>query len=126
MSATALGKPLDRLDGRLKVTGSARFAAEWPVEKIAHAALVPAAVARGRLRELDTTAAEKAPGMLAVLTNRNAPPMKGTKVFDPANDVPGAAATSVEILHTQEISWDGQPIAVVVAQTLEQARHAAE
>ncbi len=126
MNATALGQPLDRRDGRQKVTGTARFAAEWPVEKIAHAVLVPATVARGRLRGLDTAAAERAPGVLAVLTHRNAPPMKATKLFEPGSDEPGSAATSVEILHTEEIAWDGQPIAVVVAETFEQARHAAE
>src|SRR3954463_7082538 len=71
-----VGKPIDRVDGRLKVTGQARYAAEAQVENVAHAVLVVSTVAKGRVTSLDTGAAEKAPGVLAVLTHRNADRLK--------------------------------------------------
>ncbi len=123
---SAVGKPIDRRDGRLKVTGAARFAAEYPVDKVAHAVLVTSTIARGRIRRLDTAEAERAPGVRLVLTHRNAPPMKETAVFDPAASSPGAAASSAKFLQSEEIMWNGQPVAVVVADTVEQARRGAE
>ncbi len=121
-----LGQPMDRRDGKVKVTGSAKFSAEWPLEKMAHAVLVPATIAKGSITKMDTAAAEKAPGVLAVMTHLNAPKMKETKVFDPASEEPGSAATTIDILHTDQIGWEGQPVAVVVAESIEQARHAAD
>src|SRR3712207_4219059 len=121
----AIGKSLDRRDGRQKVTGTATYAAEWPLHSPAHALMVTSTIARGRIRDLDVSAAEKAPGVLHVLTHRNAPPMKHTEVFDPAKSPPGSAATEARILQTDEVFWNGQPVALVVAETLEQARHGA-
>jgi xanthine dehydrogenase YagR molybdenum-binding subunit len=69
----AVGKPLDRVDGRLKVTGGARYAAEAQVANVAHAVLVLSGIPRGKITAIDATAAEKAPGVLAVLTHHNAP-----------------------------------------------------
>jgi xanthine dehydrogenase YagR molybdenum-binding subunit len=125
MSTTVTGKPTDRVDGRLKVTGQARYAAEYPAAHIAHAYLVQSTISKGRITDLDTRAAEAAPGVLAVLTHRNAPAMKATEVFDPASHAPKAGGTSVDILRTDRIWWHGQPIAVVVAETFEQAQYAA-
>src|SRR4051812_40444449 len=83
----AVGKPVDRGDGRLKVTGAARYAAEAQVENVAHGVLVESTVARGRITGIDTAAAEKAPGVLAVITHRNAPkvwlPEKAKALVDP-------------------------------------------
>ena len=75
MSATqtgAVGTPLSRVDGRLKVTGAARYAAETLLADVAHGALVLSTVASGRITEIDTSAAEHLAGVLAVLTHRNA------------------------------------------------------
>ena len=76
MSLEPIGKPLDRVDGRLKVTGAARFAAEYSPERVVHAAFVQSTITKGRITDIDTRVAEKAPGVLAVLTHRNAPKIK--------------------------------------------------
>src|SRR5262249_37607922 len=84
----AVGEPVDRVDGRLKVTGAARYAAEARVDNVAHAVLVTSTVAKGRITRMDATAAEKAPGVLAVITHRNAPkvvlPDRAKAGVDPA------------------------------------------
>ena len=65
----AVGQPISRIDGRLKVTGGARYTADIPLDGIAHAAIVYSTIANGRTVSIDTAAAEKAPGVLAVLTH---------------------------------------------------------
>lgn len=119
-----LGQPLDRLNSREKVTGAARFSADYPVENLAFAALAYSSVSKGRITGIDTMVAEQAPGILKVLTHLNAPKMKVPKEFS----VSGAAAAGVthaKLLNTDQVSWDGQPIALVVAETPEQAEYAA-
>jgi xanthine dehydrogenase YagR molybdenum-binding subunit len=75
---SAIGKPMDRTDGRLKVTGAARYAAEFPMENLAHAVVVRSTIARGRIQSIDTSAAEKSAGVLAVITHLNAPKLATT------------------------------------------------
>lgn len=116
-SPTYVGQPLDRIDGRLKVTGSARYAAEFRAPNLSFATLVAASIARGRVRSLVTTFAERAPGVLAVITAANMPRM-------PRPSVPPAGDSSP--LLDREIRYSGQIIAVVVAETHEQAQYAAE
>src|SRR4051812_28834099 len=115
-ASTYVGRPMDRIDGRLKVTGAARYAAEFEVPGITHAVLIQSTVARGRVIALDASAAENAPGVLTVMTFKNSPAM-------PLPSVP-PAGTSVPLL-SGEILHSGQNIAVVVAETLEQAQDAA-
>ena len=74
----AVGQPISRIDGRLKVTGRARYTADIPLEAIVHAAIVYSTIANGRTVSIDTAAAEKAPGVLAVLTHKNMPRMNPT------------------------------------------------
>jgi xanthine dehydrogenase YagR molybdenum-binding subunit len=107
---------MDRVDGRLKVTGAARYAAEFAVPGITHAVLVQSTIARGRVVGVDVSAAERAAGVLAVITFQNLPAM-------PLPSVP-PAGTAVPLL-SGEIVHSGQNIAVVVAETLEQAQDAA-
>ncbi len=125
--AASIGKPLDRVDGRAKVTGGAKFSAEYPFDGIAHAYLVPAGIAKGKIRAMDTAAAEAAPGVLAVLTHKNAPKLKPGKLFgeDRAGE-PTAHPHNAGALQSGEVFWHGQPVAVVVADTYERAGHAAE
>ena len=121
----AVGRPIDRADGPQKTTGAARFAAEYPFADLAYAALVHATVARGRITGIDDEAATEVPGVLAVITHLNAPAMKpppSVSLLDLSTLVSG---TSVNYLNTDEVHWDGQPVAVVVAETLEAARRAA-
>jgi xanthine dehydrogenase YagR molybdenum-binding subunit len=121
----AIGQPFSRVDGRLKTTGKATFAAEYNVDDVTHGALVFSRIARGKIKNINTRAAATAPGVLSVLTHENAPAMKQTAVFGEESEQPGAASSSIPYLNTDEIYFYGQPIAVIVAKTLEQAEHAA-
>ncbi len=86
-----IGEPLDRVDGRLKVTGGARYTADMPVENLAYGVLITSTVASGRIREMDTSAAERLPGVLAILTPFNAPRIPGGSIQEQgANRQPGA------------------------------------
>ena len=67
------GQPINRVDGRLKVMGEAHFSAEFPFDNIAHAVIIGSAIAKGRIQNIDVSAAENAPGVLSVITHRNAP-----------------------------------------------------
>ena len=121
-----VGRPLDRVDGMAKTTGAARFAAEFGYAGLTHAALVHATVARGRITEIDTTAADALPGVIAVLTHRNAPKLRPPRRPNIIRDLgPDVSGTNVNYLNTDEVHWDGQPIAVVVAETSAAAQEAA-
>ena len=67
----ATGQPLERVDGRLKVTGGARYTAEWDVPKLAYGAIVTSTIAHGRVQGIDVAAAQRAPGVLLVMTWRS-------------------------------------------------------
>lgn len=118
-----LGKPIDRLDGRVKVTGSATFAAEHELDGLVHATMVYSTVAKGTVKAIETSRAEQVPGVIAVMTNANSPRMKDPPLFDPAGGS-DAGASTVNVLNTDEIFYDGQPIALVIADTLERAEYA--
>src|SRR5438270_1070623 len=119
----AVGTPMSRVDGRLKVTGGARYAAEFQVKDVAYGVLVLSTVAKGQVTKIDTAAAEKAPGVLAVITHRNAGkvvlPGKAKALVDPKVGRP------LQPLQDDQVLYHGQPIAVVVADTFERATHAA-
>jgi xanthine dehydrogenase YagR molybdenum-binding subunit len=118
-----IGAQVSRVDGLLKVTGSARFAAEFPLEGMVYAALAHSTIAKGRIAELDTAEAEAAPGVVLVMTYRNAPRLKPAPVF--GSGPKAASGDDLHVLQTDRIHWNGQPIAVVLAETQEQADHAA-
>src|SRR3979409_1363068 len=109
-----VGKPLDRVDGRLKVTGGARYAFEMQQANAAYGFVVEASIGKGRIRSIDTRAAEKAPGVVLVLTHLNAPE-QGT----------GNHREAHPVLTGPDVTRYGQPIAFVVAESFEQARAAA-
>ena len=117
-----IGAPISRIDGPLKVRGAAPFAAEFPVTGMLYAAVAYSTIARGRITALDTTAAEAAPGVYLVMTYKNAPPLKPTPLF---NSKPKAAGPSdLPIMQDDCIHWNGEAIAVVLADTQEQADYA--
>ena len=118
-----IGKPVSRLDGPHKVKGVARFAAERAMDGMVHAALSYSTVAKGRIETLDTAAAEASPGVVAVMTYLNAPRMNAPAVF--GTSATAAGPSDLPIMQDAEIHWNGQPIAVVLADTVEQAEHAA-
>ncbi|MBL1099725.1 xanthine dehydrogenase family protein molybdopterin-binding subunit [Streptomyces coffeae] len=109
----AIGSPLDRIDGAQKVTGTATYAFEWPVEHAVYLHPLQSTIAAGRITAVDTEAAEAEPGVLAVLTHLNAPSL--TRPDDP----------ELAVLQTDEVAWRGQFTGAVVAETLEAARAAA-
>ncbi len=116
---TAIGQPISRVDGRLKVTGGARYTADIPLAGAAHAAIVHSTIANGRTVSIDTSAAEKAPGVLVVLTHRNMPRMNPV----PWSHLRPQGQTYLP-LQDDKIHYAGQPVAIVVAETLAQAAYA--
>ncbi|MEG3177776.1 xanthine dehydrogenase family protein molybdopterin-binding subunit [Sphingomonas sp. RB3P16] len=118
-----VGTQVSRLDGPLKVQGAARFSAEFPVEHMVYAALAFSTIAKGRIATLDVAAAEAAPGVVLVMTHRNAPELKPTPAF--MTGPKAAGGDDIPVLQDDRVNWNGQPIAVVLAETQEQADHAA-
>ncbi|MFC4453688.1 xanthine dehydrogenase family protein molybdopterin-binding subunit [Deinococcus sonorensis] len=118
----AIGQPMNRVDGPAKVTGRATYAAEHPLPNLAHAVLVTSAIPHGRVRRIDTTAALAVPGVLTVLTHQS-PGVTLRPVEAPYPK--GPAGSGLLPLQSDEILQRGQVVAVVVADTLEQAEHAA-
>ena len=120
--ARAQGKPIDRVDGRLKVTGAAKYPAEFRPADAVHAFLVTSTIAKGTITAIDAGAAQKAPGVLAILTHLNAP-----KLAEPPNDKDseGIRIEQRIPLVDAKISYGGQYVAMVVADTFERARYAA-
>jgi xanthine dehydrogenase YagR molybdenum-binding subunit len=115
----AIGQPILRVDGRLKVTGRARYTADFAVADAAHTAIVHSTIASGRTVSIDTGAAERAPGVLAVLTHRNMPRMNPV----PWSHLRPQGQTYLP-LQDDRIHYAGQPIALVVAATRDKATHA--
>jgi xanthine dehydrogenase YagR molybdenum-binding subunit len=110
--SVALGAPIDRVDGPLKVTGAARYAYEHPVEGVAHATGVLSTIAKGRIVSVDATAALALDGVIGVLWHENAPRLQ----TDDAE---------LQVLQSDAVAFRGQFVGVVVAGTPEIARHAA-
>jgi xanthine dehydrogenase YagR molybdenum-binding subunit len=122
MKSPLIGHGLRRVDGRAKVTGVARYAAEFNHSQPAHAVVVGSAIGVGRLVRIDSASLMQLPGVLAVISHRNAPrlpyrPHKGP--IDPK------FGERLHVLQDDEVRFFGQPVAVVVADTLDNAEHAA-
>ena len=114
---TAIGQAVIRKDGPAKVTGRAKYAAEFDAKNVAHAVMVTSTIAQGRIVRMDTAQAERAPGVVKILTPDNAPKLaQGGKaaVHPPAGRV-------LTLLQDDQVHYNNQPIAVVVAETLNQA-----
>jgi xanthine dehydrogenase YagR molybdenum-binding subunit len=120
----AIGRQDSRLDGPEKVTGQARFAAEVALDRLSYASLVHSTVTRGRITRLDTAAADAAPGVILVMTYRNMPRL-GTLPLISFTDLTAVGNSNLPILQDPEVRYNGQVVAVVVAETQEQADHAA-
>jgi xanthine dehydrogenase YagR molybdenum-binding subunit len=118
-----IGAPVSRIDGPLKVQGRATFAAEFPIDGMVYAALAFSRVAKGRIATLDTAEAKAAPGVVLVMTHRNAPRMQPMPMILTGGKALGG--DNLPILQDDRIHWNGQPIAVVLAETQEQADEAA-
>ena len=120
----AVGAPLPRVDGPLKVTGAARYAAEFHPDGLAYAATHDSAVPAGRIDAIDTEAAERAPGVELVLTHLNADRLPYLAPAErPAVDP--VTGEQLRVLQDAKIRFSGQPVALVVASTQAQALYAA-
>ena len=114
------GKPTSRVDGRLKVTGAARYGSDFPGQ--AHAYLVTSSIARGRITAIDEADTRRVPGVLDILTCRNVGDrVKPGKIFEQK----GYMGTTIAPLASDQVQHDGQIVAVVVADTFEAAREGA-
>ncbi|MBV6625848.1 MAG: xanthine dehydrogenase family protein molybdopterin-binding subunit [Rivularia sp. (in: Bacteria)] len=116
-----IGKPLNRVDGNLKVTGGAHYSAEFPQENLVYAVGIPSTIAKGKIKSIDMSAAENLPGVIKVITHKNAPELKPLKTFMKG----GTAAEDYLPLQDNSIHYSGQHIGIVIADTLEQATYAA-
>ena len=113
-----VGLPLDRVDGRLKVTGKASYAYEYAAQGATlYGVIVPASIAKGRVTAVDVSDAQRAPGVRLVLTKDNAP---AQHPFGPV-DLPDRFARAMPALNNDEVPYFGFPVAFVVADTFEQA-----
>src|SRR3954452_20559811 len=114
-----IGAPAPRVDGRLKVTGEARYASDMPLADPAYAFLVTSAIARGRITAIDESGSRAIPGVLDILTHRNAADaVKPSKLFSEG----GYVGTTIMPLASDRIQHAGQIVAVVLAATFETAR----
>ncbi len=120
-SASIIGTPTPRIDGPLKTTGAAEYASDFHFERMAYAVALGAPIAGGRIRKLETSAAEQMPGVLLVLHHENI----GTLYRTVPND-DDAVSSEVRATFEDEIvrHW-GQHVAVVIAESFEQATAAA-
>ncbi len=122
MSTSVIGQPVTRIDGKLKVTGRATYAVEHPIENVAYGVAVASTIGNGRIKNIDTAEAEKMPGVLAILHHGNI-----EKLYHPAGSLeessrPGESRPPFE---DETIYYWGQYVALVVADTFEQAQDAA-
>ncbi|MDA9499392.1 xanthine dehydrogenase family protein molybdopterin-binding subunit [Bradyrhizobium sp. CCBAU 11357] len=118
---TNMGQPVPRYDAAVKVTGRATYASDMPLDNPAYAFLVTSAIAKGRIDRFEFDDAKRVRGVIDIVTHENAPKLKDSKLFSNG----GYAGTTIQPLKSAEIAHDGQIIAVVVAESYEAAREAA-
>jgi xanthine dehydrogenase YagR molybdenum-binding subunit len=118
------GAALDRVDGRQKVTGAAKYSADNILPGLTYAVLVESTIAKGQIKNIDTKKAERAPGVLAVIYHGNAPAIPGYESGgNPAK--PPTGGEPFRVFQNAHIYFAGQPIAMVIADTYERAIYAA-
>ncbi|QYF94537.1 xanthine dehydrogenase family protein molybdopterin-binding subunit [Massilia sp. PAMC28688] len=117
----ALGERIPRQEGEQKAKGVARYAVERSLDRMVHAVVVQSTIASGRIKRIDSTAARAAPGVIAVYSPFNRLPIAQATVAGKG----GAAFEAFTPLQDKRVRFNGQHIALVVAETLEQATHAA-
>jgi xanthine dehydrogenase YagR molybdenum-binding subunit len=121
--ASYIGTATSRVDGIAKVTGTAKYAAEFNAPGLAHASLVTSTITKGRIVRIDTGAASRVKGVLTVLTHENRPAMADNDQAYKEEVSPDGSP--YRPLYDGKIMFNGQPVALVVAETSEIARYAA-
>ncbi|MEX5503758.1 xanthine dehydrogenase family protein molybdopterin-binding subunit [Pseudomonas putida] len=117
-----VGTPLDRVDGVAKVTGQARYAGEYPQAGLLHGSVVCSTIACGRVLDMDHSQAMRVPGVVAVLDHGHRPHI--SSYDDDYSDADSAEGSPFRPLFNDRVLYSGQPLALVVATTLEVARYA--
>ncbi|RYC67284.1 xanthine dehydrogenase family protein molybdopterin-binding subunit [Spirosoma sordidisoli] len=118
-----IGKPISRVDGPEKVTGQAKYAAEFNVPDLTYGVVVSSTITKGTITRIDTSKALALDGVLEVFTHKNRPK---TAWFDMSyKDQDSPPGSPFRPLHNDQVKYNGQPIALVVAETFEVARYAA-
>jgi xanthine dehydrogenase YagR molybdenum-binding subunit len=115
-----LGSPINRVDAPLKVRGAATYAYEHSIPGVTYGVLLTASIAKGRIAQIDSRSAEKSPGVLLVMTHLNSPKLptlSNQKSTSPTSRV-------VHVLQDDKVLYADQPIAIVIAETLEAAKEA--
>jgi xanthine dehydrogenase YagR molybdenum-binding subunit len=120
----AIGQEVSRVDGPAKVTGAARYSGEIALPDLTYAALVGAGIASGRVAAIDTTAAERAAGVAGILTSHTMPKVNHVPLLPSLLGGPAPGETFFP-MQDDMIHYAGQPVAIVVADSLERAQHAA-
>ena len=120
-----IGQSKKRVTGKLKTTGGAKYAAEFPVKNVTHAVITTSTIALGRIANIDTREAQAVPGVIAVITHQNAPQLPFETIPSEQRITTAPGGEYPQTLYTERIYFYGQPVAVTVAETLEQAEQAA-
>ena len=122
MDKAFLGQSVDRVDGKLKVTGRALYSADHSIPNICYGYLLQSSIAKGKIQSMDVTAAQGSPGVLAIFT-----PFNRLRIFAPAQagDEGVISGDTLPLLQDTAVDYFGQTIGLVVAETFEQARDAA-
>lgn len=124
MGTDKKSEPINRVDGRAKVTGKAKYFAEFEVPGVTFCVMVTSPITRGTITTINTKAAERAPGVLAVFTHLNMPAIPGWAEQGNNSKLP-SGGERYRMLGSNKILFNGQPVALVIADTLERAQHAA-
>jgi xanthine dehydrogenase YagR molybdenum-binding subunit len=117
------GTSVSRVDGRAKVTGAARYAAEHPAQDLLYGVVVSGTIAKGRILDIDTAQAMQIEGVVEVMSHMNRPKVRS---FDLAyKDMTAPAGSPFRPFYDEQVLYSGQPVALVLAETFEAARRAA-
>ena len=119
----ATGTDVKRVDGRAKVTGAARYAAEHPAENLLYGVVVSGTIAKGRIRDIDTFDAMQIEGVVEVMSHLNRPKMRSVDLA--YKDMTAPPGSPFRPFYNDQIIYNGQPVALVLAETFEAARRAA-
>lgn len=117
------GQPVSRLEGHLKVTGQAKYSGEYNVPGLLYGYVVNSPFTKGKILKIDTAAAQSLAGVVKIFTHENRPSLAWFDIQYADMDAP--PGTPFRPLHNDEIKYNGQPVALVVAETFELARYAA-
>src|SRR5262245_46134370 len=123
MTTHYIGQPVNRVDGLAKVTGQAKYAAEYNIPNLAHGLVVSSTIAKGKIARIDASEALRVNGVLRVFTHENSPHL--TASDESFRDEVAPPGSPFRPLQDDSVRFNGQPVALVVAETSELARHAA-